>query len=89
MYFQRLSVSDRTHLLEDAFSLAQASELEYSIAMNMTGYLRLEKSSVPWSIAATKLAWIDKLLSFTDAASKYRVKTRNSLLRKCFDLHEK
>ncbi|XP_043274166.1 glutamyl aminopeptidase-like [Venturia canescens] len=76
-HHKRFSVSDRTHLLEDAFSLAQASELEYSMVMNMSGYLRLERSSVPWSIAATKLAAIDKLLSSTDATSKYKEYVRN------------
>lgn len=72
-WLQRLSVSDRTNLLEDAFSLADASELEYSIAMDLTLYLPEERHSIPWSVADTKLTTVDTLLSSTDISSKFKV----------------
>ncbi|XP_017880399.2 glutamyl aminopeptidase-like [Ceratina calcarata] len=68
-----LSVANRLHLLEDAFSLASAGELDYGIAMNMTVYLPLEKHALPWSVASSKLTDIDTLLSSTNFSSKFKV----------------
>ncbi|XP_017883945.1 glutamyl aminopeptidase isoform X3 [Ceratina calcarata] len=67
-----LSVANRLHLLEDAFSLASAGELDYGIAMNMTVYLPLEKHALPWSVASSKLTDIDTLLSSTNFSSKFK-----------------
>ncbi|KAF7991209.1 hypothetical protein HCN44_002771 [Aphidius gifuensis] len=71
-HHKRLSISDRTNIIEDAFSLAQASELDYTIAMKMTSYLGKEHSSVPWRVAAAKLLTIDDLLLSTNVSIKYR-----------------
>lgn len=71
-HHKRLSISDRTNLIEDAFSLAQASELDYTIAMKMTSYLGNEHSSVPWRVAAANLLAIDDLLLSTNVSSKFR-----------------
>lgn len=73
MCAQRLSVSDRTHLLDDAFSLASAGELEYSIAMDITSYLLEESHAIPWAVANAKLTTIDTLLSSTHISSKFKV----------------
>lgn len=73
----RLSVSDRAHLLEDAFSLASAGELEYEIAMNMTGYLSRESNPIPWSVASSKLIAVDTLLSSTTSSSKFKQYVRD------------
>ncbi|XP_053981166.1 glutamyl aminopeptidase-like [Hylaeus volcanicus] len=69
---KKLSVSDRAHLLEDAFSLAAAGELEYGVAMNMTAYLPKERHAVPWMVASSKLTAIDTLLSSTNSSSKFK-----------------
>ncbi|XP_058810671.1 glutamyl aminopeptidase-like isoform X2 [Phymastichus coffea] len=69
---KRFSTQDRTHLLEDAFSLAYAGELDYIIAMNMTLYLGSEKNFSPWSVASDKLKAIDTLLSSTPTSAKFR-----------------
>lgn len=66
-------MSDRAHLLEDAFSLASAGELEYEIAMNMTGYLSQENNAIPWSVASSKLTAIDTLMSATNSSLKFKV----------------
>lgn len=76
-YHKRLSVSDRAHLLEDAFSLAAAQELDYSVPMNMTAYLSREYHAVPWSVAGSKLTAIDTLLSLTDLSSKFKKYVRD------------
>lgn len=70
---QRFSVADRTHLLEDAFSLADAGELDYATALNITLYLGNEKHFSPWYVANIKLKAIDTLLSSTDVSSRFRV----------------
>lgn len=72
-FFQNFSAQDRTHLFEDAFSLAEAGELDYAVALNMTLYLSSEKHFSPWSVVANKIKTIDKLLSSTAIASKYQV----------------
>ena len=71
--FQRFSASDRTHILEDAFSLANAAELDYKIALEMTNYLSNEFHSVPWDMAATKFLSINTLLTSTNASIKFKV----------------
>jgi len=50
-----LSAADRSNLIHDAFSLANANYLSYDIALNMTKYLSLEQHYVPWDVAATNL----------------------------------
>ncbi|XP_008550321.1 glutamyl aminopeptidase [Microplitis demolitor] len=76
-HHKRFSVSDRTNLIEDAFSLAQASELDYSVALNMTSYLAQERNAVPWDVASSMLLNIDKLLFSTSISSKFRDYVRN------------
>lgn len=71
---QRLSVSDRSHLLEDAFSLAAAGEIDYAVAMDMTAYLQKEYHAIPWKVAESKLGTIDTFLSSTSSSSKFRVR---------------
>ncbi|XP_011303363.1 glutamyl aminopeptidase isoform X2 [Fopius arisanus] len=67
-----LTVSDRTSLIEDAFSLAHASQLDYTIALRMTSYLKKEESVTPWRVAGANLKTIDTLLASTDILPKYR-----------------
>ncbi|KAK0091458.1 hypothetical protein PV326_003204 [Microctonus aethiopoides] len=71
-HHKRLTISDRTSLIEDAFSLAQSSEIDYSVAMNITSYLAREHDSLPWQVAASKLLTIDALLLSSSISSKYR-----------------
>lgn len=67
------STADRAHLLNDAFSLAEATQLDYEVALNLTRYLANETENVPWSVAATKLSGIRKLMSQTENYSKFLV----------------
>jgi len=57
-----LSAADRSNLIHDAFSLANADYLPYDIALNMTNYLSLEHHYVPWDVAATKLKRLSEYL---------------------------
>ncbi|XP_050088228.1 glutamyl aminopeptidase isoform X2 [Anopheles aquasalis] len=56
------TIGDRTGLLNDAFALADASLLNYSVALELTRYLTDEEEYVPWSAIASKLKTIRNLL---------------------------
>ncbi|XP_037807865.1 glutamyl aminopeptidase-like isoform X1 [Lucilia sericata] len=60
------SVSDRAHLINDAFVLADAGQVDYSIALELSKYLEKELDYVPWNVAASRLSAIKNLLYFTD-----------------------
>ncbi|XP_006607951.1 glutamyl aminopeptidase isoform X2 [Apis dorsata] len=74
---ETLSVSDRVHLLEDAFSLASAGELDYGVTMNMTEYLPREEHAIPWNVVSSKLRAIDILLSSTNSSLKFKKYVRD------------
>ncbi|XP_059047382.1 glutamyl aminopeptidase-like [Achroia grisella] len=48
----QLTISDRAHLLNDAFALAEASAVSYGLALNLTSYLVVEDDYVPWATAS-------------------------------------
>ncbi|XP_069782286.1 glutamyl aminopeptidase [Narcine bancroftii] len=56
------SDTDRTGLIDDAFSLARATLLNYSVALNMTEYLYKEEDYLPWSKAISSIAYIQDML---------------------------
>lgn len=66
------SVSDRVQLLNDAFLLAEASQLEYKVAMDMTEYLIKEKEYVPWSVAIDNLLSIRELV-YREPIEQFRI----------------
>uniref|UniRef100_A0A6M2E291 Aminopeptidase n=1 Tax=Xenopsylla cheopis TaxID=163159 RepID=A0A6M2E291_XENCH len=66
-----LTASDRAHLLNDAFSLAEATLLPYSTALTMTTYLSKEQHFVPWAVAANEFATLKTLLFETDVYDKF------------------
>nr|XP_012217531.1 PREDICTED: glutamyl aminopeptidase-like [Linepithema humile]XP_012217532.1 PREDICTED: glutamyl aminopeptidase-like [Linepithema humile] len=65
----RLSVLDRANLLNDAFSLAEAGELDYETVLLMCEYLTEEYHSAPWEVASSKLVSIYTLLNSRDTVS--------------------
>lgn len=72
------SVSDRVQLLNDAFLLAEATQLEYKVALDLTSYLVKETEYVPWSVAIDNLLAIRKLVyrdPAVDLLRKYALKT--------------
>lgn len=74
--FQIFSVGDRSGLLNDAFSLADATQLPYDLALDMTKYLAKENQYVPWSVAASKLTSLKRSLMFTPAFVDYNAYAR-------------
>lgn len=66
------SVGDRASLLNDAFALADSTQLPYEIAFDMTKYLAKEEDYVPWSVAASKLTSLKRTLYYTNSYAKYK-----------------
>ncbi|XP_063621809.1 glutamyl aminopeptidase-like isoform X2 [Cydia splendana] len=48
----QLTISDRSHLLDDVTALAEAGLVPYSLALHLTTYLSVEEAYVPWQTAA-------------------------------------
>lgn len=63
---EMFSAGDRAHLLSDAFALADAGQLDYSIPLNLTKYLSHELEYVPWTVAISRLIAIRNLLYNTE-----------------------
>lgn len=77
---EKFSVADRAHLLNDAFTLAQSTQLNYDIALDLTKYLEKETKNVPWNVAANQLAKIRNLMASTENLSKFTVSSLLNLI---------
>lgn len=64
-------------MLNDAFALADSTQLPYNLTLDMTKYLSKEDQYVPWSVAASKLTSLKRTLMFTDAFVEYNIYARN------------
>jgi glutamyl aminopeptidase len=82
---QSMSTLNRAHLLNDAFSLAEAQQIQYEIPLTMTGYLKLEQEYVPWAVAASNLRSLSTKLQNTPAQAKLKEYVQ-SLLTNVYDL---
>ena len=63
---------DRASLLNDAFSLADASILSYGIPLKMTTYLSKETHLVPWQTVSDKLGSLGNLLESCPIYPKFK-----------------
>ncbi|KAH8399409.1 hypothetical protein KR215_009735, partial [Drosophila sulfurigaster] len=71
--------TDRANLLDDAFSLADASQVSYNVPLRMLSYLVREKDFMPWYVAVAKLQNLKNIL-FTTHIYNRVVKYARSLL---------
>ncbi len=71
--FSQLSPIDRSELLNDAFYLSRSGRLAYSIALDLSKYLRYENSIIPWTTAKNMFDYIKKLIysDFDIALNQY------------------
>ncbi|KAJ1522082.1 hypothetical protein ONE63_002393 [Megalurothrips usitatus] len=53
---EQIDAVDRAGLISDAFSLADAEELKYETALELTQYLKNEVSFVPWDAGSTAIS---------------------------------
>lgn len=63
---------NRAQLLDDAFNLAKAGLLDYSMALDLTFYLSQESDYLPWSAALSGLSYLAKMVSRTSGLGAYR-----------------
>lgn len=62
----QLTISDRSHLLNDVFALAEAQIVSYDVALNLSAYLDVETDYVPWETASSIFSELsDRLLNTT------------------------
>ncbi|KAJ8915223.1 hypothetical protein NQ315_015446 [Exocentrus adspersus] len=66
--YDSFSVSDRTHLIEEAFSVAEAGQLSYEIPLELTTNIVDELDYTPWSVASSKLKGVLSYLSNSESA---------------------
>jgi len=67
-----LSAPDRSSLIDDAFSLAAAEQLPYTVALDLASYLEKETHFIPWRSAVRHFFRLDDLLMTTKAYPLYR-----------------
>jgi len=67
-----ISPAERSNLLDDAFSLAEASLLPYSVPFELAAYLSKELDYIPWKTFSSHLIRLDHLLMTTKAYPQFR-----------------
>ncbi|XP_014370444.2 aminopeptidase N [Papilio machaon] len=61
--FQEIHPINRAQIIDDAMNLALAGHLDYRTALDITSYLKHERSYVPWKAGLVALGYIDIMLS--------------------------
>ncbi|KAK3929260.1 Glutamyl aminopeptidase [Frankliniella fusca] len=77
---EAMDAVDRAGLISDAFSLADAEELQYETALELTKYLKMEKDFVPWSAASTAISSLLERLPNSENLKKYGNAVINSVV---------
>lgn len=70
---QVLSPTDRSSLLNDAFSLADAGKLPYPTVLSLVAYMKRETHYIPWKTVTVQLSTLGRLLRQTKAYPYFRV----------------
>ncbi|KAG5672285.1 hypothetical protein PVAND_002422 [Polypedilum vanderplanki] len=60
--YKQIANANRAQLIDDSMNLARADILDYTVAMDMTKYLKHEKDFVPWKTAINNLLYVDSML---------------------------
>lgn len=76
---ETFSTADRAHLLNDANALAEAGQLEYTIALELSTYLESEVDYVPWSVGTASLSSLRNRLYYTNLYTNFTVYARKLL----------
>lgn len=62
-----ISAINRAQIMDDSLNLAEAGQLDYETALNLTRYLEHETDYVPWDSALSSLGYISSMMSRTSA----------------------
>lgn len=71
--FETIPVITRAKLLHDAWNLAYADELDFQTALNLTLFLRHEKSHVVWEPFFTMIDHIGRRIEGSPVFDKFTV----------------
>ncbi|XP_052129987.1 glutamyl aminopeptidase [Frankliniella occidentalis] len=78
---QQIDAVDRAGLISDAFSLADAEELRYETALDLTKYLKSEKEYVPWDAASTAIGSLVQRLPDSANLKKYGISVSDPIVK--------
>ncbi|XP_017785900.1 PREDICTED: glutamyl aminopeptidase-like isoform X2 [Nicrophorus vespilloides] len=76
---RNLDVSNRAHLFEETFSIAESGQLPYRIPLDLTKSLVEERDYVPWVAASNALDKIKDYLISSDVYSNYKTYIINTV----------
>ncbi|KAM8706835.1 hypothetical protein ACLKA7_011004 [Drosophila subpalustris] len=76
---ETFSTADRAHLLNDANALAEAAQLDYAIALELSTYLENEVDYVPWSVGTASLSSLRSRVYYTNLYKNFTVYARKLL----------
>nr|CAD7267587.1 unnamed protein product [Timema shepardi] len=76
--------SDRAHLLEDAFKLADSGLLDYETPLELSQFLEKETHFVPWATAYNIFSFLHDMLNHSKTYPKLR-KYFTNLVKKAYD----
>ncbi|KAL1492044.1 hypothetical protein ABEB36_012545 [Hypothenemus hampei] len=75
--FNEFSTADRTHLLEETFSIAEAGLLSYGIPLDLSKKLANETEYAPWSVASSKLQSLALYLDSSEQNDNFKTYVKN------------
>ncbi|XP_028402372.1 glutamyl aminopeptidase-like [Dendronephthya gigantea] len=81
-----LSSADRTSLIDDAFNLARAGQLDYDIPLDLSSYIKDEDRYVPWRAFMTAIGFVDTMLSTQDSFGKFQKYMLDIISKKIVDV---
>ncbi|GJQ82073.1 hypothetical protein Trydic_g6945 [Trypoxylus dichotomus] len=58
-----LSIADKTHLLEEAFRLAESGDISYEIPLNLSLSMKNEIEYIPWTVISTMIGELNAYLA--------------------------
>ena len=73
-----IPVINRAQIMNDALNLAEAGQLDYETAFNLTRYLDRETEYVPWEAALASFTYISSMMSRTSSYGLLKVRSAES-----------
>ncbi|KAF0294106.1 Glutamyl aminopeptidase [Amphibalanus amphitrite] len=67
-----LPATDRSSLINDAFALAGAGDVSYSVPLRLASYLSAERHYIPWKTAVDELTALQYRLRYTELYGDFR-----------------
>ena len=73
LIFQIMNNVDKAGLIDDAFNLARAGYIDYTIPLNLIKFLDKELNHLPWESAYNGIGYISDMLQTGSSFSLFRV----------------